>query len=121
MGATRTQVFWATHSPLASITWFRNSQGGRDCFGHTFPGVAGTIGNTSIDVAAPCPRLIDTLANARTIANTGFLGGVESLPTGRPGTELLGRLVVGPQTNEEDPGRAGPGPPRRGLSTLGCC
>jgi hypothetical protein len=55
-GATRTQGFWATHSRLAYIAWIGGSE-----FDHTFPGVAGTVGNLSIDGAAPCPRLIDTL------------------------------------------------------------
>jgi hypothetical protein len=55
-GATRTQGFWATHPQLANIAWVGGSE-----FGHTFPGVAGTVGNLSIDGAAPCPRLIDTL------------------------------------------------------------
>jgi Prealbumin-like fold domain len=55
-GTTRTQGFWATHSPLANIAWF-----GGTAFGHTFPGVGSLLGNTSIDGAAPCPRLIDTL------------------------------------------------------------
>ena len=41
-GVTRTQGFWATHSPLASIAW-----SGGSAFGHTFPGVAvvGGIGD----------------------------------------------------------------------------
>ena len=34
-GVTRTQGFWATHTPLANIAWF-----GGTAFGHTFPGVA---------------------------------------------------------------------------------
>jgi hypothetical protein len=55
-GATRTQGFWATHPQLANIAWLGGSE-----FGHTFPGVAGTVGNLSIDGATPCPRLIDTL------------------------------------------------------------
>ena len=38
-GVTRTQGFWATHTPLAEIAWF-----GGTAFGHTFPGVAGTAG-----------------------------------------------------------------------------
>jgi len=38
-GATRTQGFWATHSPLANIAW-----NGGTAFGHTFPGVSGTTG-----------------------------------------------------------------------------
>src|SRR6185369_2878735 len=41
-GVTRTQGFWATHSPLATIAWT-----GGSAFGHTFPGVAvvGGIGD----------------------------------------------------------------------------
>jgi hypothetical protein len=52
-GVTRTQGFWATHSPLAKIAWF-----GGTAFGHTFPGVAavGGIGDTLI-----CGRPIDDL------------------------------------------------------------
>jgi hypothetical protein len=52
-GATRTQGFWATHTPLANIAWF-----GGSAFNHTFPGVANTtgIGDTTI-----CGRSIDTL------------------------------------------------------------
>src|SRR5712691_2314232 len=52
-GVTRTQGFWATHTPLANIAWF-----GGTAFGHTFPGVAGVsgIGDTTI-----CARPIDTL------------------------------------------------------------
>jgi uncharacterized repeat protein (TIGR01451 family) len=38
-GVTRTQGFWATHSPLANAAWF-----GGTAFGHTFPGVANTAG-----------------------------------------------------------------------------
>ena len=38
-GVTRTQGFWATHTPLANIAWF-----GGTAFGHTFPGVAATAG-----------------------------------------------------------------------------
>jgi hypothetical protein len=38
-GVTRTQGFWATHTPLANIAWF-----GGTAFGHTFPGVAGVAG-----------------------------------------------------------------------------
>ncbi len=42
-GATRTQGFWATHPQLAKIAW----EGGTG-FGHTFPGVAATIGDTKL-------------------------------------------------------------------------
>jgi len=52
MGVTRTQGFWATHTPLANIAWF-----GGTAFGHTFPGVAGTsIGDKNL-----CSRQLDTL------------------------------------------------------------
>jgi hypothetical protein len=52
-GATRTQGFWSTHSPLAKAAWY-----GGTAFGHTFPGVASVsgIGDTLI-----CGRPIDTL------------------------------------------------------------
>jgi hypothetical protein len=46
-GVTRTQGFWATHTPLANIAWL-----GGTAFGHTFPGVAATIGNPTLDRAA---------------------------------------------------------------------
>jgi hypothetical protein len=49
-GVTRTQGFWATHTPLANIAWF-----GGTAFGHTFPGVADTV-------LSPCGRNVDTLA-----------------------------------------------------------
>ncbi len=51
-GVTRTQGFWATHTPLANIAWF-----GGTAFGHTFPGVTGTVGDRLL-----CGRPIDTLA-----------------------------------------------------------
>ena len=41
-GATRTQGFWATHSPLANIAWFGGTYGTKVV--HTFPGVAATTG-----------------------------------------------------------------------------
>jgi hypothetical protein len=46
-GVTRTQGFWATHTPLANIAWF-----GGTAFGHTFPGAADTL---------ICGRNVDTL------------------------------------------------------------
>ncbi len=52
-GVTRTQGFWATHTPLANIAWF-----GGTAFGHTFPGVAATAG---IGDNLICGRPIDTL------------------------------------------------------------
>src|SRR4029079_5138724 len=42
-----------THTPLAGIAWF-----GGSAFGHTFPGVAGTVG---VGNTALCGRPIDTL------------------------------------------------------------
>jgi Prealbumin-like fold domain len=51
-GVTRTQGFWATHTPLANAAWF-----GGTSFGHTFPGVAGTVGDASL-----CGRQILTLS-----------------------------------------------------------
>ena len=41
-GATRTQGFWATHTPLAKIAWFGGTYGTKVV--HTFPGVAATTG-----------------------------------------------------------------------------
>jgi hypothetical protein len=73
VGATRTQGFWATHPQLAQIAWF-----GGTGFGHTFGGVGSSIGNTSIDGAAPCPRLIDTLAKLM----GGFWSDVSKTSTG---------------------------------------
>jgi len=69
-GVTRTQGFWATHTPLASIAWF-----GGTAFGHTFPGVAGTagIGDTLI-----CGRNIDTLGKLM----GGFWSDVSKTSTG---------------------------------------
>ena len=57
-GVTRTQGFWATHSPLANAAWF-----GGTSFGHTFPGVAGTAG------------IVDTLICGRSIDTVGKLMG----------------------------------------------
>jgi hypothetical protein len=72
-GVTRTQGFWATHTPLANIAWF-----GGPAFGHNFPGVGSAIGNRTIDGAAPCPRLIDTLGKLM----GGFWSDVSKLSTG---------------------------------------
>jgi len=52
-GVTRTQGFWATHTPLANIAWF-----GGTAFGHTFPGVANVSG---IGDELICGRPVDTL------------------------------------------------------------
>jgi hypothetical protein len=72
-GTTRTQGFWATHTPLANVAWFSGT-----AFGHTFPGVASAVGNRSIDGAAPCPRLIDTLGKLM----GGFWSDVSKLSSG---------------------------------------
>jgi hypothetical protein len=52
VGATRTQGFWATHPQLANIAWF-----GGTGYGHTFPGVAAGMGDTSV-----CGRPLDLTA-----------------------------------------------------------
>jgi hypothetical protein len=69
-GATRTQGFWATHTPLANIAWF-----GGTAFGHTFPGVASVtgIGDTLI-----CGRPIDDLGKLM----GGFWASISKLSTG---------------------------------------
>jgi hypothetical protein len=69
-GVTRTQGFWATHTPLANIAWF-----GGTAFGHTFPGVAATtgIGDTLI-----CGRPIDDLGKVM----GGFWSDVPKMSTG---------------------------------------
>jgi hypothetical protein len=69
-GVTRTQGFWATHTPLASIAWF-----GGTAFGHTFPGVAGVpaIGDRTL-----CGRPIDTLGKLM----GGFWSDVSKTSTG---------------------------------------
>jgi hypothetical protein len=46
-GVTRTQGFWATHTPLANIAWF-----GGTAFGHTFPGV--TVAGLDTTIATGC-------------------------------------------------------------------
>ncbi len=48
-GVTRTQGFWATHQRLAVLAW----EGGSG-FGHTFPGVAGVIGDKVV-----CSQTLD--------------------------------------------------------------
>jgi len=75
-GATRTQGFWATHSPLANIAWF-----GGTAFGHTFPGVAGVggIGDRTL-----CGRPIDTLGKLM----GGFWSGVSNTSTGKKRSAL---------------------------------
>jgi hypothetical protein len=75
-GVTRTQGFWATHTPLANIAWF-----GGTAFGHTFPGVAGVsgIGDTLI-----CGRPIDTLGKLM----GGFWSDISKKSTGAKRTSL---------------------------------
>ena len=77
-GVTRTQGFWATHSPLANIAWF-----GGDAFGHSFPGVASTPGlmNRTLD---PCGKNIDTLGKLM----GGFWSDVAKKSTGVKRTAL---------------------------------
>jgi hypothetical protein len=69
-GVTRTQGFWATHTPLATIAWF-----GGTAFGHTFPGVAATagIGDTTI-----CGRNINDLGKLM----GGFWSSIPKTSTG---------------------------------------
>jgi hypothetical protein len=69
-GVTRTQGFWATHTPLANIAWF-----GGTAFGHTFPGVAGVtgIGDTML-----CGQNIDTLGKLM----GGFWSDISKTSTG---------------------------------------
>ncbi|HYU66972.1 MAG TPA: hypothetical protein VEK09_09490, partial [Jatrophihabitantaceae bacterium] len=69
-GVTRTQGFWATHTPLANIAWF-----GGTAFGHTFPGVAGTVGIGDMTL---CGRPIDTLGKLM----GGFWSDVSKTSTG---------------------------------------
>jgi len=75
-GATRTQGFWATHTPLADIAWFGGSK-----FGHTFPGAANTpgIGDTLL-----CGRNIDTLGKLM----GGFWSDISKTSTGKKRTAL---------------------------------
>src|SRR5205814_8923937 len=58
LGATRTQGFWATHTPLANIAWF-----GGIAFGHTFGGVPDKV---------ICPVALPYLG--RTIDDPGGVG-----------------------------------------------
>ena len=75
-GVTRTQGFWATHTPLANIAWF-----GGTAFGHTFPGVAGvsSIGNTTL-----CGKNIDTLGKLM----GGFWSDISKTSTGAKRSSL---------------------------------
>jgi hypothetical protein len=73
-GVTRTQGFWATHTPLANIAWF-----GGTAFGHTFPGVAGVLGDTTL-----CGRPIDTLGKLM----GGFWSDVSKKSTGAKRSSL---------------------------------
>ncbi len=89
-GVTRTQGFWATHSPLANIAWF-----GGDAFGHSFPGVANTPGlmNKTLD---PCGKNIDTLGKLM----GGFWSDIAKKSTGvkrigaRPGEDAAPAAVA---------------------------
>src|SRR5262249_12273346 len=65
-GATRTQGFWATHPQLAQIAW-----NGGSAFGHTFPGVAAILGDTTL---CGKPLTIDASNNAAA-ANSNLMGG----------------------------------------------
>ena len=75
-GVTRTQGFWATHTPLANIAWF-----GGTAFGHTFPGVANIsgIGDTLI-----CGRPVDDLGKLM----GGFWSGIPKTSTGAKRSQL---------------------------------
>jgi len=69
--ATRTQGFWATHTPLANIAWF-----GGTAFGHTFPGVTGTAGIGDMTLCGS--RNINTLGKLM----GGFWSDVSKTTTG---------------------------------------
>jgi hypothetical protein len=69
-GVTRTQGFWATHTPLANIAWF-----GGTAFGHTFPGVADNL---------LCGRPIDTLGKLM----GGFWSDISKTSTGKKRSSL---------------------------------
>jgi hypothetical protein len=65
-GATRTQGFWATHPQLAQIAWT-----GGTAFGHAFPGVAATLGDTTL-----CGRsLTINAASGAALGNSSLMGG----------------------------------------------
>ena len=70
-GVTRTQGFWATHSPLANIAWF-----GGTAFGHTFGGVPDNV--ICPPVLAYAGRKIETLGQLM----GGFWSGVSTTSTG---------------------------------------
>ena len=55
-GVTRTQGFWATHTPLAEIAWLGGTK-----FGHTFPGVAATAGIGNRTLCNPVTKDINSL------------------------------------------------------------
>ena len=82
-GATRTQGFWATHPQLAAIAW-----NGGTAFGHTFPGVAATLGDTTL-----CGRTLTINATIGAPANNsslmgGFWSSVSSKSAGGKRTAL---------------------------------
>jgi hypothetical protein len=58
-GATRTQGFWATHTPLAKIAWFGGTFGTKVV--HTFPGVAATTGIMNTTLCNPVKKDINDL------------------------------------------------------------
>jgi hypothetical protein len=64
-GATRTQGFWATHPQLAAIAW-----NGGSAFGHTFPGVAAILGDTTL-----CGRTLTINVSVGAPANNSSLMG----------------------------------------------
>jgi hypothetical protein len=72
-GVTRTQGFWATHTPLANIAWF-----GGEAFGHTFPGVASVGGIGDRVLCSPVTKDINTLGKLM----GGFWSDVSKTSTG---------------------------------------
>jgi hypothetical protein len=80
-GVTRTQGFWATHTPLANVAWF-----GGTAFGHTFPGVANTtgIGNTTLVCNNVVVKDIDTLGKLM----GGFWSDISKKSTGSKRSSL---------------------------------
>jgi hypothetical protein len=73
-GVTRTQGFWATHSPLANIAWL-----GGTAFGHTFPGVSDKV---ICPVALPyAGRIVDDPGGLGKLMG-GFWSGVSTTSTG---------------------------------------
>jgi hypothetical protein len=79
VGATRTQGFWATHTPLANIAWF-----GGTAFGHTFPGVVNTAGILNTTLCSPVKKDINTLGKLM----GGFWSDVSKTSTGAKRSSL---------------------------------